>query len=131
MEETLAQLQLKEFLDRPPFCPGIRRGFVILDFVERAGEAATDARDRMGHIIKTVNSAQFNAKGMKPEAKLWCSANRGPQERQRPAHASRCAMFCVMQGKILGAWVNVTALAEALKEPVGEIAQLWESYMTA
>ena len=60
-----------------------------MDFVERAGEAATDARDRMGHIIKTVNSAQFNAKGMKPEAKLWCSANRGPQERQRPDHASK------------------------------------------
>ena len=37
----------------------------------------------------------------------------------------------VVRGKIQGSWVNVTALAEALKEPVGAIAQLWESYMEA
>ena len=75
VEETLSHLKLKDLLDRSPFCPGIRRGFVIVDFAERNGETAMDVRERMSRVIKAVNEAQYNGRGMNPDAKLWCSAN--------------------------------------------------------
>ena len=83
--DTMKHLELRELFDKPPFCPGVRRRFVIAEFAERSGEGTAEVRERMSKIIKAVNAAQYNAHGMKPDAKLWCSANRGPQERLRAA----------------------------------------------
>ena len=89
VKHVLSRLDLTNEVDKEAFCPGIRRGFAILDFVQREGETEADTRGRMSRIIREINTSDYQAPGMLTGKKVWSSVNKGPQERLRAAHASK------------------------------------------
>ena len=59
VDKTLVKLDIKIRADEEPICPGVRRGFVIMNIVERQGESQDVTQERLGSIIRTINSNLF------------------------------------------------------------------------
>ena len=89
IDEAINGLDIRSQLDADPVCPGLRRGFGILNLEARQGETAKDTRERMVSVITTINGAKTTNYGVMEGKTMWAGAGKNPQERQRASHASK------------------------------------------
>ncbi|CAE7637766.1 NLRC3 [Symbiodinium microadriaticum] len=86
LDQALTGLKLKSYLDCDPFTTGARRSVSLCQFRARPNETQGEARQRMLHVVQTVNSAKLELEGgVRP---LWCSFSKSPEERGRAALAA-------------------------------------------
>ena len=86
LDKALQGLHLKSSLDSDPFTTGARRSVALCQFRTRAQESPGDARQRMLHVIQTVNAAKLEMEG--GSRPLWASFSKSPEERGRAALAA-------------------------------------------
>ena len=86
LAKALQGLHLREHIDAEPFTTGARRSVALCQFKRRDGEQEGDTRQRMLHVLQTVNSSQVQLEGStKP---MWAAFSKSPEERGRAALAA-------------------------------------------
>ena len=87
--QVVAKLGLKGMFDGELYAPGVRKGIVLSDIVQRDAETPADCRERMLRILKALNDEAYSSDSFPAGKKLWCSISRPKSERDRAAHASK------------------------------------------
>ena len=86
LQQAIAGLGLSRDLDQEPFCTGARRSVSLCAFRKRPDEDEGLLRDRMLHVLQTVNASKVQLDGgARP---LWCAFSKSPAERGRASLAT-------------------------------------------
>ena len=91
VKHVMERLEIISLVDKDAFCPGIRRGFAIWDFLVRDGEGEVNVRERMSKVIRAINTADYQAPGMLPGKKVWAGVSRAPRNECVPLMPVRYA----------------------------------------
>ena len=85
LHKALQELELTGSTDHPGFTTGPRRALALMQFRTRSQEGFQGMRERMAHIMGTINRSTVIVRG---GGKLWCGFSKSKQERDRGSHAA-------------------------------------------
>ena len=86
LQQAISGLNLAKDLDQEPFCTGAHRSVSLCTFRRRTGEDEGLLRDRMLHVLQTVNASKVTLdEAARP---LWCSFSKSPAERGKASLAA-------------------------------------------
>ncbi|CAE7027707.1 unnamed protein product [Symbiodinium sp. CCMP2592] len=106
------------------FCPGVRRGFVIIPYEPRNGESEQQLRDRLRGATQRVLEANIEL-GKREDGttrRLWLHLSQSPEKRRRAMVASKTKRLLLENGAphgatnagTMGAWIHMGQIARLL-----------------